>query len=260
MLRASYRAQVFTRHTHPTFVIGFNEASAHKFYCRHGIHTTPPGALALVNPEEVHTGENASAGSWNYRGIYPDVAWMQNLCRDIDSTSEDVPMFETSVLHSPELAVQLLAFHRSSEYGADPLRTELLAVEAMSALLKRSVGVGDEAAPRRGGEPCSVSHIREYLHAHYARTVSLAELAQATGRTRLQVLRFFRQATGMTPYEYVTSLRLERARELLATGCSIVQAALSVGFGDQSHMHRRFRRHFGVTPGALKRALETRSS
>lgn len=106
-------------------------------------------------------------------------------------------------------------------------------------------------------EPSLPAHpvdvIRAYLEAHLADRVTLAELARETGLTDYAVLRGFRRATGIPPHRYLTQLRVRRAGELLRAGQSPVMVARAVGFADQSHLNRHFRRLVGVTPGAYTR-------
>lgn len=99
----------------------------------------------------------------------------------------------------------------------------------------------------------SVDVIRDYLEAHLADRVTLADLARATGLTAYAVLRGFRRATGIPPHRYLTQLRIRKAGELLRAGHSPVMVAGAVGFADQSHLHRHFRRLVGVTPGTYSR-------
>jgi AraC-like DNA-binding protein len=57
----------------------------------------------------------------------------------------------------------------------------------------------------------------------------------------------------MTPHAHVIQHRIAYARRLLLDGVSAAEAAIAAGFCDQGHLIRQFRRHFGVTPGALIR-------
>ncbi len=90
--------------------------------------------------------------------------------------------------------------------------------------------------------------VREYLIAHHADDVRLDDLAHLTGLDPLRVLRTFRTATGLPPYAFLTGVRVARAKELLAAGVPIAQVALDVGFADQSHLSRQFKRLTGLTP------------
>jgi AraC-like DNA-binding protein len=63
-------------------------------------------------------------------------------------------------------------------------------------------------------------------------------------------VRAFHRTLGLPPHKYHLRLRLGRARGLLASGMSASDVALELGFSDQSHFYRTFKRGFGITPGA----------
>ncbi len=65
--------------------------------------------------------------------------------------------------------------------------------------------------------------------------------------------RHFVQSTGMTPKELEQVFRAQRAVELLAQGCPLVQVALELGYADQAHMTRSLKRIMGRTPRTLAR-------
>lgn len=90
--------------------------------------------------------------------------------------------------------------------------------------------------------------IKSYLDCNYAEQITLSDLADEFQISRFQVFRLFRQRYDLTLFAYVTRLRLQRASEMLLDGASIAQVAWDVGFVDQSHVTRHFKRYFGVTP------------
>jgi AraC family transcriptional regulator len=86
--------------------------------------------------------------------------------------------------------------------------------------------------------------------------LSLDALARESGYSRAHFLRMFRAATGNTPHRYLKELRLEFARDRLATSADpIAEIALSAGFSSQSHLTTLFHARFGVTPAEFRRAL-----
>jgi AraC family transcriptional regulator len=92
----------------------------------------------------------------------------------------------------------------------------------------------------------------DYLHANLAQDISLDRLAESVNISPSHLRRLFKQATGLAPHQYLLQLRVNRAKELLLTGSfSVGEVAAEVGFADQSHLHRHFKRVFGVTPKAV---------
>ena len=69
---------------------------------------------------------------------------------------------------------------------------------------------------------------------------------------RFRLCRAFKAAFGIAPHGYLIQLRLVRARRLLAIGTAPAEVASDLGFADQSHLGRWFRRANGLTPGAYR--------
>jgi AraC family transcriptional regulator len=79
----------------------------------------------------------------------------------------------------------------------------------------------------------------EYMAAHLAEPISLADIAGATGLSRMHFAAQFRAATGQRPHEHLLQRRIERARELLLTSrLPLVEIAFEVGFKTQAHFTR----------------------
>jgi len=88
----------------------------------------------------------------------------------------------------------------------------------------------------------------DYIHAHLDRDLSLKELAAIVQMSAHYFSQLFKQSTGITLHQYVIRCRIERAQELLMQGLTISDVAKVVGFVDQSHLHRHFKRLVGLTP------------
>ena len=83
--------------------------------------------------------------------------------------------------------------------------------------------------------------------------LTLALLAEQAQLSRFQLVRAFSRLTGLTPHAYLLQRRLLKARQLVAAGLPLAEAAATAGFADQSHMSRHFVRCFGFTPGLYAR-------
>ncbi|WP_181786775.1 helix-turn-helix domain-containing protein, partial [Streptomyces phytophilus] len=83
----------------------------------------------------------------------------------------------------------------------------------------------------------------------------LAAIGCDLGLSRYQVLRAFRDTMGMPPYAWLAQHRVELARGLLEAGHRPAEVAGLVGFADQAHLTRWFRRVLGATPAAYRRSV-----
>jgi len=248
LLKATFTTQRFPRHSHEHFVVCVNLAGAHSSWYRGATVTIPEGGIGVVNAGEVHTGERRSSTPWCYRAFYPSPQVLQDIASEWTGRPAPVPAFPGVVIQDPDLTARLCRTHRVCEQAVDPLEVDVEVMAAFGLLV---------AAHAEGGLPCpsprrerdAVRRAREFLHANLAGGPQLADLASLTGLSRFHLLRVFRAETGLPPHEYLTQLRIERAKQLLSAGVPISNVAVAVGFSDQSHLTRRFKRLMGVTPG-----------
>lgn len=112
------------------------------------------------------------------------------------------------------------------------------------------------AGARRGRvPPVWLGRAWELLHDRFRGAVRIAELAEAAGVHPVHLARVFHAQYGVTPGVYLRRLRLEwAARQVIQRPTqNLSELALSAGFSDQSHFTRAFKRHFGTSPGRLRR-------
>jgi transcriptional regulator GlxA family with amidase domain len=102
---------------------------------------------------------------------------------------------------------------------------------------------------------------RDLADAHYDKPLDLAELARAASVSQRHFSRSFRRAYGETPYQYLLTRRLERARHLLrTTEMQVAEVCLAVGFTSVGSFTTTFRRHVGITPLDYRRLNADRSA
>lgn len=101
----------------------------------------------------------------------------------------------------------------------------------------------------------------EYIARHYDEPLRLSDFTALTARTPFQLIRAFRRELGTTPHAFLVRVRVAVGTTLLASGEPIAEIASAVGFADQAHFTRHFKRFHGHTParhlsrgGALTRA------
>lgn len=98
-----------------------------------------------------------------------------------------------------------------------------------------------------------IRQVRDYIYDHMAQGIALKHMAASLGLSVSYFIHLFKEATGLTPHQYVIACRIDRAKHLLQEpGLTIIEVAQRVGFTDQSHLHRHLKRSIGVTPGELR--------
>lgn len=248
LLRADFSTQRFRRHWHSGYAIGVVTRGAERFFCRGSQHVAEGAVIIAVNPGEIHDGESASSGGWRYRMIYPTEEFMAAVARELWGRRASPPKLVRPIIADRELASAFLEAHRAAENTASRLHAETGLLTFLAALLQRHSDVTGGQAPPRPEETRRLRGVLDFIEANLASALSLDTLAATAGLNRFHLLRIFKRTVGMTPHAYVTERRVALGRTLLAQGLSVADAALAVGFFDQSHFANRFRQTYGMTP------------
>ncbi len=124
-------------------------------------------------------------------------------------------------------------------------------------LLRNYCTIQPKPSSGAGLSQTTLKRVTEYVHAHLHQDLTLIEIAAIAQISPYHFLRLFKQKMGITPHQYILQQRIKQAKHLLQhSGLSIAEIAVNVGFCDQSHLTRCFKRIAGVTP---KQLLQARS-
>jgi AraC-like DNA-binding protein len=247
VLHARFVEHRYARHAHDYFVIAFVEKGAASYWYRGAQRVASAGQVFVVNPGEPHTGDPATPGGYIYRVLYPRVEHIARVAGDIGFGGSEV-FCKESVLLDRRLASLLSSFHRRLAEKAPTAQWESLLLQALAHLITQH---SDPRITARavGMERPAVRRACEYMQAHFAEDVSLSKLASIVSLSPYYFARAFEREIGLPPHAYLETVRIRKAREFLDCGCTLVSAALSAGYVDQSHFTHRFKRFLGITPG-----------
>jgi AraC family transcriptional regulator len=144
-------------------------------------------------------------------------------------------------------------FHRDDEVS--PLAMEGLALELMAEVARRPAAVTERMPPRW------LRQARDLLHARFAGSPSLDEIAAAVGVHPAHLARVFRRQYGCTLGDYMRRLRVDFACHRMTAGDTpLIEIALAAGFADQSHFTKTFKSLVGMTPAKFQRQFRTRNA
>ncbi len=249
LLQARYVTHRYAQHTHETYTLALIEDGVEEFRHDGSLLRAGPGAVALLNPEVVHTGQAGVPDGWSYRVLYPAASLVAGISAELGAPP-GTPYFPHAVVQDPRSAQLVRAAHLAAEHG-DALASSGVLHAALAGLLQQHARTGT------GGRPVHRPAVRlaqDLLRERVTSPPSLAELARVTGLGPFTLLRAFRAETGLPPHAYLNQVRVRLARRLLDRGVPPAAAAAEAGFADQAHLTRHFKRVVGVPPGAYQRA------
>ena len=235
----------FDKHLHEDFVIWLNSNACEYYTVRGASYLLEPGSISIIEPGMIHTNHSTEQQQSHLRSFYISEKWINNL---VCACSENINFdkINTAEITDRYIWLELVKLHDSLLADQGSLELECNLISVFADLFTR-IGCLVQDTARSIGHKLDVT--KEYMHAHLEDSISLDDLAKIAGCSTYHLIRLFRKEMNITPHAYLIQLRLERARSLVDNGESIGDAAFLSGFADQSHLTRKFKVRFGVSPG-----------
>jgi AraC-like DNA-binding protein len=252
VIRAHFEGHAYDPHWHDSYLIGFTEQGVQQFHCRRALFSSVPGQTFFLEPGDIHDGHAPTPGGFTYSTLYLEPAWLQRALPALfeQAPGDCLPSVPRTQPDDPGL-LPCIANALQTLSDGEPRMVRDAALDALLERISRSLHWRQQL-PGNPQIPSVALRARDYLHAHFHENIGLDELARVCGVDRFRLSRAFKAAFGIAPHGYLIQLRLVRARRLLALGTTPADVASDLGFADQSHLGRWFRRANGVTPGAYR--------
>ena len=162
--------------------------------------------------------------------------------------------------HDPLIAE--IAFAMVAELRAQTAGGRLLAETLAGSLAARLIQSHSGLSPDRilfasqGLDRRRLTRVKEYIASNLEGDLTIARLAKVASLSRFHFARAFKAAVGIAPHQYVSALRLERAKELLVgEDQPLIDIAVALNFSSQANFTRAFRKGTGMTPGQYRRSF-----
>lgn len=159
-------------------------------------------------------------------------------------------------IQSIDIAKRICGYQALDSFINDPHDTLFLEAKAleMVALNVKQLEYLVGKTPRKQPADHNVDRIFyacEILRKEMANPPPARELARRVGLNHNQLVQGFRDKFSLCPFEYLRTIRLEKARDLIASReCNVTEAAFKVGYSSLSHFSKTFREEFGMNPKA----------
>ena len=205
------------------------------------------GTMDRGSREVTIAGETLRLERLDWRGLHVPQEVMERAAEAVTGR-QFAPHFTPSVLPGSELTSLFREVWELVAGEQGELRREEAFLLLVGRLLERCGGCPrppEEVRPE-------VRAVCDYLEAHCDRRITLEQLSTLAGLSKYHLLRCFTRQKGITPYRYLETVRVNRARALLEQGATPLDAALRAGFADQSHFNHFFKILTGLTPSQYR--------
>lgn len=246
MLHADFTTHDYAPHVHDSLVVAVTEAGGSEFKSRGRTDLALPQALLVFNPAEPHSGRMGGSERWRYRSFYVAEPAIKDVLSAVGI--ERPGYFTSNVVRDPDLVTRFLTLHQALDGDRqDALLHRELLVSTFGDLLQRH-GQAARQIPKAPADAAALAPVLEFVRDRYADPLTLEQMGETAGLTPFQLITAFKRTLGLTPHAYLTQLRIRSALRHLQAGQSVVEAALTSGFCDQSALNKHFKRSFGMTP------------
>lgn len=246
VLHAYFPEHAYPAHTHDTWTLLLVDTGTIRYDLDHHEHGALGDRVTLLPPNVPHDGRTVEAGGFRKRVVYldADVIGADRIGRAVDHPG----------WVEPDLRGQVSALLDALDHPGDAFEGEVRLAVVADELRRRLSGSVDDPVVRRD---LALAHrLRDLLDARVAEGISLADAAARLGAHPTHLVRAFSREFGIPPHRYLTGRRLDRSRKLLLAGERAADVAVAVGFHDQAHLTRHFRRLLGVSPAAYARSAQ----
>jgi AraC-like DNA-binding protein len=235
VLHARFVEHAYPPHTHDTWALLVVDTGAIRFDLDRREYGSIPSRVTLLPPHVAHTGRPGTRLGFVKRVAYLDASVLD-------------PQLAGRVAAAPEIVDPLLRRRIDDLHRALIRPGDEFEAESRLALIRDRIhthlGVRQAPPPAHG-----LAHeLRDLLDAHVREGITLRDAGAVLGAHPDSLVRAFTAAFGLPPHRYLTGRRLDAARARLLAGEPVAAVATEVGFHDQAHLTRQFKRLLATTP------------
>lgn len=237
---ANHSDSCYSTHSHDEFSFGVVDSGFANYSNGQKKYDIAQGTTVTINPGDAHSC-NPKVGAWCYRMLFVDTQWISAVQQDICKTATDYSPFEQHLLQDKQSYQAFSALFSLLLVEENALLAEGLLVEYCAKLF-------NPAAVFENARDSDVSLVQQKIMDQLEQPLTLTELCQLVNLSPFHLIRSFKKRYGQSPHAYQLDQRIKRARLLLKSGLGLADIALTLGFSDQSHFQRNFKKRTALTP------------
>jgi AraC-like DNA-binding protein len=242
VLHARFTDHAYPPHTHEAWTLFIVDDGAIRYDLDRHERAAEPAMVSVLPPHVVHDGRPATSHGFRKRVLYLET---RVLGEHLIGPAVDRPMILDGSLHR-----DVSALHDALECIDDSLEAQTR-LAFVAERIRGHLGESAEHPPSLLGRDLA-QHLRAVLDADTSVQVTMATAASQIGASPTQLARAFANEFGIAPHVYVVGRRLDAARDRILAGQPLADVAADVGFYDQAHLSRRFKKFLGITPGRFR--------
>ncbi len=236
----------YSKHSHETFALSILRSGEIEVE----FHSKPsqilsPNKIVVFNPNEVHRTKSKKKENIDYFTLHLDAKWCKNVQNEEDFMNLQ-NLIEEKNIYKELLQIFTSIINTDTEININRLKTILERILTEYKSFHKSNESVDEHI--------IFKEVEKYIQNNLCHAITLSDISKAIGYNEFYIIRVFKKKFGLTPHAFLINKRIEKARQELTQNRDINLSQLScdVGFYDQSHFCKVFKRVFAKTPNNYK--------
>ena len=243
--RRTYRGilQPFADHAHGHYVFGIVREGERELVLNGELLRIKKDDILVFNPGDAHGCTHISESRFAYDSFTVAAEILDGQRFDFPSNTDDLPHKQLEEIFS------LLDRCREED-----------ALEAFVAF-EQTLVAKPNMNPLNPKHEEAAARLYAHMLGHLAKRTCVEVFAENEGISAYALIRAYKRMFALTPVQHQMALRVDAACELLANGANVSDAAAELGFSDQAHLTREFKKRIGCTPGSyatMRKASEGR--
>lgn len=244
----------FPRHFHNHYSILFVEDGVNEGFTERNKYKISKGGVLIINPGELHAGNSYLDKYLKFQSLRIEEKFLIKLCEENELNKKGDVYFDNLPIFDSVLSDQMRFLVNSLNVGNCKIETESHFTELLVYLIANYSNQIKSSPPESSIESFT-EKARSYIYENYQQDFTLEDIARYVNISPYHLIRQFKKRFGLSPFQYLRNLRIEKAKQMLSGEVSITQIAHDVGFFDHSHFLRNFKKIEGTQPSTFRKNM-----
>ena len=236
----------FDKHVHEDYTIGLIQEGIMDAFLDGSKQKLNKTTIITINPDETHACQTQSKIGYKHYSIYLKPSFVKTLSNE-NFIGESL-YFKKGSYSDELLADKLINIINQNEHNlTSKIDFECELIDSLNQLLLSNANTSIQK--NLTAHDKIVNRAKEFINDNLALDLQLNDISDELDISKYHFLRLFKEKTFLSPHSYLMFKRIEKSKQILQKGESLINTAYICGFNDQSHLNKRFKLITGMTPG-----------